>query len=74
MGAEAWALPIGVPPGVGAIALVAVAARGGGGTTIGVPPGVVAFAFAAAATAAASSLGGGGEDRDIVASLGESWV
>ena len=51
-----------VPPGVVAFAVAAVAAaRGGGGTTIGVPPEVVAFALAAAATAAASSLGGGGE-------------
>ena len=73
VGAEALALPIGVPPGVVAVALAAVAMRGGG-TPIGVPPGVVAFALAAAATAAASLLGGGEEDCDIVASLGESWV
>ena len=59
---EAWALPIGVPPGVIAVALAAVAMKGGG-ATIGVPPGVVAFALAAAATAAASSLGGGGGSR-----------
>ena len=63
-----------VPPGVVAFAMAAVAAARGGGMTIGVPPGVVAFALAAAATAAASSLGGGEEDRHIVALLGESWV
>ncbi len=46
VGAEAWALPIGVPPGVVAVALAAVVMRGGG-TTIRVPPGVVASAWTA---------------------------
>ena len=79
VGGEAWALPMegfgtkGVPPGIVAVALAAVATRGLG-TTMGKPPGVVVFALAAAATAAALLLGGGEEDCDIVALLGESWV
>ena len=79
VGVEAWALPMegfgtkGVPPGIVAVALAAVATRGLG-TTMGKPPGVVVFALAAAATAAALLLGGGEEDCDIVALLGESWV
>ena len=37
VGAEAWALPMGVPPGAVAVALAAVGTRGRG-TTIGEPP------------------------------------
>ena len=73
LGAEAWALPMGVLPGVVAVALAAVMMRGEG-MTIGVPSGVIAFAWAVAATVAALLLGGGEEDRGIVASLRESWV
>jgi hypothetical protein len=35
VGAEAWALPIGVPPGVLAVALAAVLEGGGGGRRLG---------------------------------------
>ncbi len=73
VGVEAWALPMGVPPGVVVVALVAVTMKGGG-TMIGDPPRVVAFALAAAGMASGSSLGGGEEDWDSIALLGESWV
>ena len=62
---------MGVPPGVVTVALAAVVTEGLS-TTMGVPPGVVTVALAAAAMAAALSLGGGGEDCDIVAVHGES--
>ena len=73
VGAEAWVLPMGVPPGAVAVALAAVATREGGYEDWGTARSR-RVCVGSGSNGSGVVVGRGEEDRNILASLGESWV